>query len=373
MAEKRDYYEVLGLSKGASENDIKKAYRRLAKKYHPDLNKEAGAEAAFKEVNEAYEVLSDPQKRANYDQFGFAGVDPNFGNQGFSGFQNMGGFEDIFSSVFGSGFSGFGSRSRQNTGPLRGENRYMILEIDFMDAVHGVEKTIRLDVDQTCEHCHGSGAESPSDIESCKQCGGTGQVMRNMRTPFGTMQSVDVCPNCHGSGKQVRNKCHVCAGKGYKRVNLQKIITIPEGINSGQQLRVSGFGERGENGGPNGDLFLEINVRPHKGFRREGNDIYVRVPLSAVDATLGTDLEIPTIHGNKTIKIPAGTQPNERLRVRGAGVKDLRSGKLGDQYVEIEVVIPKKLSSEEEKLYRELANKKTTKESVFERFKRSFK
>lgn len=375
MATKRDYYEVLGLSKGASENDIKKAFRKLAKQYHPDLNKEAGAEEKFKEINEAYEVLSDPQKKANYDQFGFAGVDGGgFGSQGFSGFSGMGDFADIFSSFMG-GMGGFSSgfSSRKQSGPIRGENRYMELEIDFLDAVHGAEKTIRLSVDQACEHCHGTGAESAGDFIDCPHCGGSGQVARNVRTAFGVMQSVGACPECSGSGKKIKNKCHQCSGKGYQRINVQKVISVPEGINSGHQLRVSGLGERGYNGGPNGDLYLEVQIRPHKIFQRQGNNIYIKIPLSAVDATLGSKIEVPTIHGDKELEIPAGVQPNEKIRLRSMGVKDLRTGVRGDQYVEINIVIPKKISKEEEKLYRELSSKTPKKESVFEKFKNSFK
>ncbi|MBR2802288.1 MAG: molecular chaperone DnaJ [Erysipelotrichaceae bacterium] len=379
MAEKRDYYEVLGLSKGASEDEIKKAYRKLAKKYHPDLNKEPGAEERFKEINEAYEVLSDPQKKANYDQFGFAGMDGT-GDGGFSGFTNMDDISDIFSSFMGGmggmgGFGnfGFGGRSRDTGGPQRGESRMMRMDIDFLDAVHGVEKVIRLQVDKTCEHCHGSGAENPSDVETCKTCHGTGRVTRQTRTAFGIMQQVGVCPDCHGSGKTVKHKCTHCHGDGYKTVTEEVEVQIPEGIASGQQIRISGKGERGINGGPNGDLYIEINVRPHKYFRREGNNIYISVPISAVDATLGCSIDVPTVNGDVELNVPAGTQPGQQLRIRGYGVKDLRSGSYGDQYVTVDITIPRKISREEKELYEQLANRTPKKESVFEKFKKSFK
>lgn len=370
MAQKRDYYEILGLSKGASEAEIKKAYRTLAKKYHPDLNKEAGAEEKFKEINEAYEVLSNPQKRANYDQFGFSD-DTGFGGSGFSGFQNMGGFEDIFSSVM-DGF-GFGQRQTRQRGPRKGDNNYMMMDIDFMEAVHGVDKTLRLKIAQTCEHCNGSGADSSSDIVTCSACSGSGQTINNIRTPFGTMQSVSECRTCNGTGKKIKKYCHLCSGNGYINKTVEKVIAIPEGINSGQQIRIAGMGQRGEMGGPNGDLYIEINVLPHKYFVRDGNNIYIKVPISSLDATLGTTIEVPTIHGDVELKIPQGSQPNDKLRLRKYGVKDLRSNGWGDQYVELVVTIPKKLSSEEEKLYQQLAKQIPKKESVFERFKKAFK
>jgi len=379
MAEKRDYYEVLGISKSASDDDIKKAYRKLAKQYHPDVNKAADAEAKFKEINEAYEVLSDSQKRATYDQFGHAGMDGAGGFGGFSsgfGGMNMDDLGDIFSSFMGgSGFGGFnfgGGSSRQRSGPMKGENRYMSMDIEFLDAVHGIEKTISISVDKKCAHCNGSGAASASDIETCPTCHGTGRVTRQTRTAFGIMQSQGVCPDCNGTGKHIKKICPHCNGEGYNRVKEQVQVSIPAGINSGQQVRVSGYGERGLNGGPNGDLYIEIRVKPHKHFVRDGNDIYVKVPVSAVDATLGTKIDVPTCNGDVTLTIPPGSQPNQQLRLKGYGVKDLRSSNVGDQYVEIEVTIPKKLSKEEKELYEKLA-KIDDKESVFDKFKKAFK
>ncbi len=379
MADKRDYYEVLGISKGASEDEIKKAYRKLAKQYHPDVNKAPDAEAKFKEINEAYEVLSDPQKKATYDQFGHAGMD-GFGQGGYSsgfGGMNMDDLGDIFSDFFGGmgGFSGFNfggsSSSSRRSGPIKGENRYMSMEIEFLDAVHGVDKMINLSVDKTCTYCDGSGAATRSDIETCPTCRGSGRVMRQSRTPFGVVQQQSVCPDCKGSGKRIKKICPHCSGRGYNSVKEQVEVTIPAGISSGQQVRLAGYGERGENGGPNGDLYIEIRVRPHKYFTREGNNIHISVPISAVDATLGTTVDIPTAYGDVELSIPAGTQPGQQLRIKGYGIKDLRTKNVGDQYVEVQIEIPRKLTREEKELYEKLANRK--KESVFEKFKKTFK
>lgn len=372
MADKRDYYEVLGLSKGASEDEIKKAYRKLAKKYHPDINKEPGAEEKFKQINEAYEVLSDPQKRSTYDQFGHAGMDGAFSG----GFQDMGGFDnlsDIFESFMGgSGFSSFGFGGRQNrrTGPMQGENRFMSMSIDFLDAIHGTDKLIKITYDRRCNQCGGSGAKSSSDIENCKSCNGSGAVKKAIRTAFGMMSQVGECPDCHGSGKKIKTICPKCRGVGYETVTEEKEISIPAGINSGQQIRVAGYGERGINGGDNGDLYIEINVRPHKYFIRNGNDILLEVPISAIDATLGCTIDVPTCHGDVELNIPAGSQPNQKLRIKGFGVKSLRSNAKGDQYVMLKIEIPTKLTKEEKELYSKLNNKK---DSVFEKFKKSFK
>lgn len=381
MANKRDYYEVLGLSKGASDDDIKKAYRKLAKKYHPDVNKEAGAEEKFKEINEAYSVLTDPQKKAAYDQFGHAGMEGAFGGGqgGFSGFGGAG-FEDlsdIFESFMGgsggfSGFSGFGSRgsSARQTGPMKGENRYMQMTIDFLDAIHGTDKLINITVDKKCKSCGGSGAKSSKDIETCHTCNGTGYVNKQVRTAFGMMQQTAVCPDCGGTGKKIKTKCPDCNGLGYHTVKEQVEVTIPAGISSGQQVRVAGYGERGTNGGDNGDLYIEIIVKPHKFFVRQGNDIYIQIPISAVDATIGTKVDVPTCHGDVELTIPAGSQPNQKLRIKGYGAPSIRGNTRGDQYVELKVEIPTKLSKEEKELYQKLQNKK---ESVFDRFKKAFK
>lgn len=377
MANKRDYYEVLGLTKSASEDDIKKAYRKLAKKYHPDVNKAADAEAKFKEINEAYEVLSDPQKKATYDQFGHAGMD-GFQSGGFSsgfGGMNMDDLGDIFSRFMGGmgGFSGFnfGGSSSRRSGPLKGDNRYMTMDIDFLDSVHGVDKLVNITVDKMCSHCDGTGAASKADIETCPTCRGSGRVTRQSRTPFGVIQQQTVCPDCRGTGKRIKKVCPHCNGNGYNTIKEQVEVSIPAGIGSGQQVRLAGYGERGENGGPNGDLYIEIRVRPHKYFTREGNNIRISVPISALDATLGTIVDVPTAYGDVEMSVPAGTQPGQQLRLKGYGIKDLRTNNVGDQYVEIQIEIPKKLTREEKELYEKLANRK--KESVFEKFKKNFK
>lgn len=369
MANKRDYYEVLGLQKGASDAEIKKAYRTLAKKYHPDMNKDAGAEDKFKEINEAYEVLSDPQKKSTYDQFGHAGMD---GAGGFSG----GGFEDIFGSFFGGGFGGFGGQSQaRRNGPRKGQDRFMQMKVEFMDAIFGKTETINLGVDEVCSECLGTGAHSKEDIAVCPTCGGSGTVVTQQRTPFGVFQSQSVCPTCNGTGKTIKRKCSKCGGKGYEHKRVSVDVKIPAGIQSGQQLRVQGKGERGENGGPNGDLFIEVLVKKHDYFVRDGKNISISVPISSVDATLGCTVDVPTVYGDVELTIPAGTQGGTKFRLKDKGVKDMRGGSTGDQYVEVQVEVNKKLSKEEKELYKKLQDlqKKSGKETVFEKFKKAFK
>lgn len=371
MAQKRDYYDVLGINKSASDADIKKAYRSLAKKYHPDVNKEADAADKFKEVQEAYEVLSDSTKRSQYDQFGHAAFDQNGGAGGFGGFEGFGGMDDIFSQFFGGGFGG-GSYSQQSNMPRKGRDRFMSMRIDFMEAVFGTEKTVKLNVEEECHSCHGSGAHSSKDVKTCTTCHGSGQVTQQQRTAFGVFESRGVCPTCHGTGKEIKKYCEVCHGQGYISKKVDVDVKIPEGIVSGQQLRVSGKGERGENGGPHGDLYVEILVSNHKYFVRKGNDIHLKIPLSAVDATLGTTIDVPTVHGEVKLTIPAGTQPNTKLRVKGKGVKDLRSSQVGDQFVEVEIEIPKNLNRSEKEYYEKLRESDSG-QSVFKRFKNAFK
>ena len=380
MAEKRDYYEVLGVSKSATDDEIKRAYRKLAKKYHPDLNHAPDAADKFKEVNEAYEVLSDPQKRKAYDQFGFAGADGSQAGGGFNGFQgfssgDFGDFDDIFSSFFGGG-SGFGrsSSSGRRSGPVKGEDRFMRMNVSFMDACFGKVEPINLTVDEQCEHCHGTGAESPSDIETCPTCHGSGYVETVQQTMLGRMRTQNVCPTCHGSGKHVRKACHACGGAGYVRKRVSVDVKIPAGIASGQQLRVAGKGERGQNGGPNGDLFIEINVQPHKYFTREGKDIHLDIPVSAVDATLGTTVDVPTVYGDVTMKVPAGTQDGDRLRLRGKGVPDIRGGRTGDQICTIRVKVDESLTRKEKELYKELQELQNSGkgDTIWSKFKKNF-
>ena len=375
MADKRDYYEVLGLERSASDSDIKKAYRTLAKKYHPDLNKAPDAADKFKEIQEAYEVLSDAQKRAAYDQYGFAGVDPQQGFQGFNGFSGFDGFgniNDIFDSFFGGG-SGF-SRSQRTTGPRKGSDRIMTLRIDFMDAINGVTKNINLDMEEQCSECLGSGARSKDDIKVCPTCHGSGRVLRQQQTMFGMMQSESACPDCKGTGKKIEKACTRCKGKGYLKKKIQVEVNIPAGIQTGQQLRIQGKGERGIDGGPNGDLYIEVIVNEDSHFIRDGKDILITIPISAIDATLGCKVDVPTVYGDVELTIPAGTQPNQKFRLRGKGVKDTRGGMPGDQYVEVDIVIPSSVSREEKEHYEKLKSlEKKSRKSVFERFKNTFK
>ena len=357
MAEqKRDYYEVLGLTKSASTDEIKKAYRTLAKKYHPDLNKAADAAEKFKEVQEAYEVLSDPEKKNRYDQYGFAGVDENYSNGfNFNGFSS-GGFDDlndIFGSFFGSGFRGSQS-SRSSNGPRRGQDKYMEMSIDFMDAVRGLSKTITLEVEEQCSQCLGSGARSKDVIKVCPKCNGRGRILRQQQTMFGIMQSESICPDCNGTGKKIERKCPNCHGQGYVKKKIEVEVNIPAGIQSGQQLRIAGKGDRGYNGGDNGDLYIEINVIDSKQFERDGNDIYVSVSISAVDATIGCSIDVPTVYGDVELDIPAGTQPNQKFRLKGKGMKDVRSNNYGDEYVIVNIKIPSSLSRDEKDLYNQL-------------------
>ena len=374
-AAKRDYYEVLGVSKTATEDEIKKAYRTMAKKYHPDLNKSPDAPEKFKEVQEAYEVLSDSSKRSTYDQYGFDGLNSQGFNFDFGGFGNAAdfGFEDILGSFFGGGFSS-GRSTRSNNGPRKGQDKFMSMRISFMVSINGLTKTLSLNVDEQCPDCLGSGAYSKSDIKTCSNCNGTGVVIQRKQTIFGMSQVQSECPHCHGTGKTIEKACPKCKGKGYITKKIEVDVTIPAGIQSGQQLRISGKGDRGYNGGPNGDLYIEIIVNEDDHFFRDGNDILVKVPLSILDATLGCKIDVPTVYGDVELTIPAGTQPGQRFRLRGKGVKDIRSGYNGDQYVEVDVVVPTSTTKEEKQLYQQLKDIETKgKKSVFERFKKSFK
>lgn len=364
---KRDYYEVLGVSRDVDERELKKAYRKLAKKYHPDVNKEADAEEKFKEINEAYEVLSDADKRAAYDRYGHDG--PRFQNAGFDGFSGFGGFsgggfEDIFSSMFGGGFS-----SGRSTGPRQGENRYMYMNISFMDAVHGREEDIVLRVDEECDHCHGSGAESSEDIQTCSTCGGVGRVQTQRQTPLGVFMSEGVCPTCRGLGKEITKKCHKCHGEGSvnKKVNIK--LKIPAGIQNGQHLRIPKRGEKGINGGPNGDLMIEIRIEPHKFFERDGNNIILEIPLSAVDAMLGCKISVPTVYGDVTMNVPEGVQNGTKLRLAQKGVKTDHG--TGDQFVIVKIEVPKHLTSTQKKQLEKLRDE--MKDDPFTKFKKKFK
>lgn len=370
---KRDFYEVLGVNKNSSADEIKRAYRKLAKKYHPDVNKEADAEEKFKEVQEAYDVLSDANKKAAYDRYGHAAFDQTAGGAGgFGGFNggfgDFGGFEDIFSSFFGGGQT----RTRRS-GPMQGEDRFMQVTIDFMDAIKGKSIDLKLNVDEQCSHCHGTGAKNPEDMQTCPRCGGTGTINTQQRSAFGTFVQRSTCPDCGGSGKVIKEPCPHCQGKGYNNKNVTVSLNIPAGIPSGQQLRVAGKGERGVNGGPNGDLFVEVLVKRHEHFVRDGRNIHISVPISAIDAILGCTIDVPTVYGDVEFKIPEGTQHGQVFRLRGKGVKDFRSDNYGDELVKVEVKIPTKLSKDEKELYQKIREKEKKGNSFFANFKKTFK
>ncbi|MCR4912122.1 MAG: molecular chaperone DnaJ [Bacilli bacterium] len=376
MATKRDYYEVLGVSKTASKDEIKSAYRKLAKKYHPD-NKETGDEAKFKEVQEAYDVLFDDQKRSAYDRFGHAAFEqggPNAGQGGFGGFGDAG-FDfdlgDIFGSFFGGGFGGQ-QRSSSNFGPQKGNDVLMRLKVDFMDVVNGKDQDVSFDYDEDCPHCHGSGADSPNDVKTCNTCGGRGYVNRRKQVIFGYANVQETCPDCRGKGKNISKKCSECGGVGYKHIKKTIKIHIPAGINNGQQIRAQGMGGVGYNGGPHGDLYIEINVKPHPYFNRDGNDIHLDIPIDFVDAILGSKIEVPTVYGSELISIPAGTQVGTVLKLKGKGIQDLRTKKPGDQYIHLQIKIPTSLNRKQKEALEDY-KKATDKETAFEKFKKMFK
>lgn len=385
MAEKRDYYEVLGLKKGASEDEIKKAFKSMARKYHPDLHpddKEAAEK--FKEINEAYEVLSDSEKRARYDQFGHAGVDPNYGGGagagGFSGFGGFGDVGDIFDSIFGGGFGGFGggrSTASSANAPHRGGDVNANVTIDFMEACKGAKKKMRVTHMVKCDQCNGTGADANTKTSSCTECHGQGSVRVNQRTPFGVISTTKVCPRCGGKGKIVTNPCSKCRGSGRQRVTTDIELKIPAGIDNGQILRVSGQGDAGLNGGPNGDLNVSVTVRPHELFTRSGNDIFCEIPISYAQAVLGDKVTVPTIKGKVEYEIPEGTQSGTKFRLRGEGVKYLGRESYGDQYVTVVVEVPKRLTKQQKELLKKfddcLEEKNQAKrQNFFEKLKRRF-
>lgn len=367
MADKRDYYEVLGVDKGASEDELKKAYRKLARKYHPDLNKD-NPEAAdkFKEVNEAYEVLSDKDKRAKYDQFGFAGVDPSYGGGaagagGFGGF-DMGDLGDLFGSFFGGGFGG--GRSQRRNAPQRGESIQQNLILSFEEAAFSCEKEISFNCIDTCDDCGGTGAAKGTTAETCPNCRGTGSVMQTQRTPLGVFQTQTSCPNCRGTGKIIKKPCAKCGGVGRLRKKRTFKVKVPAGIDEGQVLRERGMGSAGVNGGPAGDLLISISIRPHPIFTREGQDVYVDIPVSFVQAALGDTLQVPTIDGRVEYKMPEGTQTGTVFRMRGKGIQNLNGRGRGDQYVRVNVEVPKNLSDKQKKLLREFEETATDENQV---------
>jgi molecular chaperone DnaJ len=375
--DKRDYYEVLGVAKTATDDEIKKAYRTLAKKYHPDLNGgDKDCEAKFKEVNEAYEVLSDPQKRARYDQFGHE--DPRAGGAG-GGYGDFtggfgGGFDDIFSAFFGGGFGGGGQRAR---GPQRGDDLRYDLTITFEEAAFGCEKEISVTRDENCEECGGTGARKGTQPTQCPTCHGTGQVQSFVNTPIGRVSNVRVCEACHGQGTIINDPCPKCSGRGRVRKNRKITIKIPAGIDNGMQIPLRKQGEPGLRGGENGDLYIFVTVKPHKLFTRENYDLYCDVTVSFTQAALGGEIDVPTLNGMIKHNLPEGTQPGTVIRLRGQGIQNLRGAGKGDLYIKVNVEIPRKLTDKQKELLMQFDETLTGKEyeakkSFFERVKDAF-
>jgi molecular chaperone DnaJ len=352
----RDYYETLGVSRNADKEEIKQAYRRLARKYHPDVNKEPGAEERFKEINRAYEILSEPETKARYDRFGEAGVGAGAG-AGYQDFGDMGGFADIFESFF-SGFagSGTGTQTRRRGGPVRGDDLRLDLKLDFREAVFGGEKEIRISHLETCTNCNGSGAKPGTRPRTCPTCTGSGQVRRATRTPFGSFTQVSVCPTCNGTGQVIEEKCDVCSGNGQRQETKKLKITIPAGVDNGTRLRVSGEGDAGQRSGPSGDLYVYLFINDDLEFQREGINILSEVKISYLQAILGSRMEVKTVDGPEELLIPPGTQPSTVLTLEGKGVPKLGNPvSRGDHRITISVDIPTRINPEERELLEKLA------------------
>ena len=370
---KRDYYEVLGVSKNATEDEIKRSFRKLAKQYHPDVNKEPGAEEKFKEIGEAYAILSDPEKRRQYDQFGHAAFDPNAGGGfgGFSGFSTddidlSSIFGDLFGGAFG-GFGGFGGRSNRKNRPVKGQDSLIRMNLTFEEAVFGCEKSLKLDLDEKCDKCDGKGG---FDESTCSTCGGRGRVVQQQQTMFGVFQSESTCPDCNGTGKTFKTTCSACRGKGHITKNKEIVVKVPEGVDTGNKIRISGKGSAGYNGGPNGDIYIEFNVKDHPIFERDEEDIYFELPLTITEAALGCKNEIPTIYGNVILEIKEGTQNGTKLKLRGKGIKVPNSLKKGDMFVVTKIIIPTKLDRNQKKLFKELADTDLENSSEFKEYKK---
>ena len=374
MAEKRDYYEVLGIQKGASEDEIKKAYKKLARKYHPDMNPgDKEAEEKFKEVNEANEVLSDPEKKARYDQFGFAGVDPNYG-AGAGGGAYGGGFDfgdlgDIFGSFFGGGFGG-GQRRNPNA-PQRGESIRASVSVSFTEAAFGCEKSVTLERSEQCPTCKGSGCAPGTTPEICPDCHGSGTVQTRRQTPMGVFASNGPCRKCGGTGRLIHQPCSDCRGSGAVRKRKTIKISIPAGIDHGQTISLRGQGNAGKNGGPAGDLLVTVMVQPHEIFRRDGVDVFCEAPITFTQAVLGAELEIPTIDGKVKYSIPEGTQTGTVFRLKGKGIPVLNGRGRGDQYVTVTIETPRNLNKEQKEALRKFSE--TVGESNYEKRKSFFK
>ena len=374
--QKRDYYEVLGVAKGASEDEIKKAYKKLARKYHPDLNPDnKEAEEKFKEANEAYEVLSDPNKKARYDQFGFAGVDPSYGGGaggGFDGSFDFGDLGDIFGSFFG---GGFGGRRTNPNAPQRGESIRLSLAISFEEAAFGCEKEVSVDRTESCGTCHGSGCAAGAEPETCSVCHGTGQVQSRRQTPMGVFSTTTPCSACGGKGKIIRQPCPDCKGTGALRRRKTIKASIPAGIDNGQTISIRGQGNAGRNGGPTGDLLITITVRPHELFRREGTSVLCEAPITFAQAVLGAELEIPTIDGKVKYDLPEGTQSGTTFRLKGKGIPAINGRGRGDQYVTVYIETPRNLNKEQKEALKKFAesvgdNNYEERRKFFKKFKK---
>ena len=357
MSDKRDYYEALGVEKGASEDEIKKAFRQQAKKYHPDVNPgNSRAEARFKEINEAYEVLSDSEKKARYDRYGHAGVDPNFGaGGGFGGFSGFGGMDFDLGDLFGSIFGGGGSSGRNRNAPRKGERIRAELIITFEEAAFGCEKEVSVMRVEECDECKGTGCKEGTTAEKCVECNGRGTVTAQQRTPFGVMQSTAECPKCSGRGKIIHQPCPKCRGLGLVRRNRNVKVNVPGGIDDGQTISIRGQGNAGANGGEAGDLYVTITMLRHAVFEREGTSVLVEIPVSFVQAALGAEIEVPTLDGKVKYSVPEGTQTGTVFRLRGKGIQNLRGSGRGDQFVTVTVVVPKGLSDEQKEILRKFA------------------
>lgn len=344
----RDYYEILGVQRNATAEELKSAFRKMARQYHPDVNKESDAEERFKEINEAYAVLSDDEKRAAYDRYGHAGLN------------GMGGMPDFstmdFSEIFGE-FFGFGGQSqrRQRNAPRRGADLSYTMQLTFEESIFGVEREVEITRDEVCTTCHGSKSEPGSSPTRCATCGGRGEVRQVHQTFLGSMVQVTTCPTCGGSGEMINNPCHTCRGRGLERKNVRKTITVPGGVDTGTQIRLAGEGQPGINNGPNGNLYLEINVKPHKFFRRKGDDILLDLTINVAQAALGADIEVPTVDGLNKLTVPAGTQPGKVFNLRNKGAPHLRGSGRGDQMVTVSVEIPTRMNSDQAKLFEQLA------------------
>ena len=378
MAEKKDFYEVLGVSRDASDDEIKKAYRKLAKQYHPDVNPgDKKAESKFKEIGEAYEILSDPQKRARYDQFGHAGVDPSYG----AGTGGFGGFEDIdLGDLFGSFFGGFGgsTRARNPNGPIRGRDIGLTLTLSFEEAALGCQKDISVPHLETCETCSGSGAKRGTSPEICPTCGGSGSIRATERTMLGTMQVQKTCPHCGGKGKVIKEPCPDCSGQGRVRKQRKLTVSVPAGINHGQTFTLQGQGDSGLNGGPAGDANITVSVRSDPVFERDGYDIWCEIPITFMQAALGDEIIVPTLEGKVKYNVPEGTQPQTVFRLKGRGVPFINGRGKGDQFVRVTVEVPKSLNNKQKQALRDFEGTLTDRnyekrKSFFNRIKESMR